>query len=196
MPKKTFEISRETGNSFLVQVKDNQPQLLKDCKDTERFNTIVEKHDFEIEKARGRIETRKVCVHKTTNWVNDSHWKALLATVIVMERTRRIYNTKTKIWNDSYEKSYYVCDNENYSAEQFGSAIRKHWAIENNNHYVKDVAFKEDASKIKKCPAKYATMRSIALNVLRFNGVKNICNEIYRNSINFKKLKIYGNIFD
>lgn len=196
MPKKTFEIAKEKGNDFLVQVKENQPQLLQDCKDTERFGEITESHDFEVEKARGRIENRKITVFKTNNWISDPTWKALIATVIVMERSRCTYNTKTKEWITSYEKSYHVYSNNQHNALILGTAIREHWAIENKNHYVKDVAFKEDASKIRKSPGKMAVLRSLALNVLRFNGVENITQEIYRISINFEKLKKYKKIFD
>lgn len=95
MPKKTFEIAQQTGNDLLVQVKENQQQLLDDCKDTERFNTITE-NNSSITKEHGRIEERIVTVHKTNQWISDATWKLLIAAVIVVNRTRTIYDTKTK----------------------------------------------------------------------------------------------------
>lgn len=195
MPKKTFEIAEKTGNDFLTQVKDNQEQLLQDCKDTARFNTQVEVHQTN-EKAHGRIEKRSVTVHKTTEFITDTGWKLLLAVIIVVARIRIVYNTKTKQWDTAQETSYYVCNSNQYNAQQYYDAIRNHWAIENSNHYVRDTALKEDASKIRKKPDRMARLRSIALNLMRANGIKNICQELYRNSLNFGRICKYKTIFD
>ena len=195
MPKKTFEISKEKGNNILVQVKENQPQLLSDCTDTARFNTKTEAHST-YEKGHGRLETRTVTVHKTANWITDCVWKKLLATVIVVFRIRASYNTKTKQWDTSEETSYYVCNTDKYTAIEFCDAIRNHWGIENCNHYVKDTAFKEDASKIRKKPNRMAILRSFALNIIRVNGVTNVSQALYRNAINYDRLRKYDAIFD
>lgn len=179
----------------MVQVKENQQQLLSDCRDTERFNTKTETHSI-TEKEHGRIETRTVTVHKTTNWITDCAWKLLLATIIVVARIRLTYNTKTKQWDTTEETSYYVCNSDKYTTIEFCDAIRNHWGIENRNHYVKDTAFKEDASKIRKKPNRMAIMRSFALNILRVNGITNVCQALFRNAINYDKLRKYKAVFD
>ncbi len=58
------------------------------------------------------------------------------------------------------------------SAEEFGKKIREHWLIENQNHWVRDVLFREDSSKIRSGNAaqNFAIIRSIVLNLLRING--------------------------
>jgi predicted transposase YbfD/YdcC len=196
LSKKTFEIAKETGNDFLVQVKENQQQLLSDCIDTQRFNTETKIYVAPPEKGHGRIEHRTITVHKTTNWITDSAWKLLVATIIVVARARLTYNTKTKKWNTTEEISYYVCNNDKYTAIEFCDAIRNHWGIENCNHYVKDTAFNEDASKVRKKPKRMAIMRSFALNVLRVNGIKNVCQALYRNAINYDVLRKYRAVFD
>jgi len=58
--------------------------------------------------------------------------------------------------------------------------IRGHWSIENSSHYVRDVAFGEDRSQIKtgSAPRVFATMRNLAIAILRLNGVKNIAKEL------------------
>ncbi len=54
-------------------------------------------------------------------------------------------------------------------------AARAHWSIENRLHYVRDVAFSEDASRIRHNPGLFALLRRFALNLRRFiNGVNNI----------------------
>ena len=54
------------------------------------------------------------------------------------------------------------------------TAIRGHWAIENCENHVKDVTFLEDASRIRRKPGIFARLRSLALNILRKNGVESV----------------------
>lgn len=195
MPKKTFEIAIETGNDLLVQVKANQEQLLQDCIDTHRFNKETETHTTE-DKAHGRIEKRTTVVHRTVEWINDGKWKALIAAIIIVFRIRTVYNTKTKKWEACEETSWYVCNKTEYTAKQFHDAIRNHWGIENSNHYVKDTAMGEDHSKIRKKACIMATIRSFALNILRANHVENVKQALYKNALNFNRIRKYKAIFD
>lgn len=53
--------------------------------------------------------------------------------------------------------------------ERFAQSVRSHWGIENQLHWILDVAFNEDASRIRKdhAPANFALIRHIAVNLLR-----------------------------
>lgn len=55
-------------------------------------------------------------------------------------------------------------------------AIRRHWGIENQGHWVRDVTFGEDLSTVRKgnAPQVLATLRNFAVTLLRLRGVKNI----------------------
>ena len=64
-------------------------------------------------------------------------------------------------------------------AETFASAIRNHWAIENKNHWVRDVTLAEDASRIRVNPGIMARLRSNALNIARANGATNIADALW-----------------
>ena len=62
----------------------------------------------------------------------------------------------------------------------FAASVRKHWAIENSLHWILDVAFREDDSRIRKdhTPANMATIRRAAINMIKQEttekvGVKN-----------------------
>lgn len=63
---------------------------------------------------------------------------------------------------------YYLCTTK-VNARQFGTAVRGHWSIENSQHYVLDVTFREDESRIRKDegPENFARLRRIALNILQ-----------------------------
>jgi transposase len=51
---------------------------------------------------------------------------------------------------------------------------RDHWRIENTLHYVRDVTFGEDASRIRKHPHSFAQLRTFAFNSLRDLGFENM----------------------
>jgi predicted transposase YbfD/YdcC len=68
----------------------------------------------------------------------------------------------------SLETSYYITSLTS-DAVQIARAVRGHWGIENSLHWVLDIAFREDESRIRKdhAPANFATIRHMALNLLR-----------------------------
>jgi predicted transposase YbfD/YdcC len=84
----------------------------------------------------------------------------------------------------------YVCQTV-LSAKAFGAAIRGHWGVE-SNHYVRDVTLHEDESRIRIKPVNFARLRSIALNVLRANGIKNVARALYKNALRVENVLSYS----
>ena len=67
---------------------------------------------------------------------------------------------------------------------------RGHWSIENQSHYVRDVTFSEDASRVRKGsgPEVMAAIRNAAIGFMRSTGATNIAETIRRNSSQVGKL--------
>lgn len=68
------------------------------------------------------------------------------------------------------------------SAQEILKMNRGHWSIENCVHYVRDVTFEEDKSRIRTGNGAHimAILRNLAINLLRSRGVKNIAEKIQK----------------
>jgi len=91
------------------------------------------------------------------NWAN-LHSLIKLVTVRYLPREDKM-KTTTRYFISSWQAS----------ASEFLRVIRTHWQIENGLHWVLDVAFREDDSRIRKnhAPANMAILRHIATNLLK-----------------------------
>lgn len=199
MSKKTFKTAIESGNDAIIQVKENQKKLLKDCQKVielyhEPSNEYIEKGERE----RNRIETRNIQIFENPKKYFDQNinqeWGEYIKTIIKVERDRQEWQTKNKGWQTSFEISYYVSSldlDDNLTAKEYGQAIRNHWGIENKNHYVRDVSLNEDKSRVRVNPDRLVRLRSFSLNILRVNNVKNVKKTLYENALNFNNLFKY-----
>ena len=75
---------------------------------------------------------------------------------------------------------------------------RGHWSIENRSHYVRDVTFGEDASRIRKGsgPEIMAAFRNAAIGFLRITGATNIAETVRRNASHVRTLFTRLGIFN
>lgn len=185
--EKTINTVKSVGSDIIVQVKNNQKTLLNKCMAIANSNSPIEVNKEPYTKAHGRIESRTASIFEAENL--DKKWKNV-ESVIKIERERMVFNTKTKEWADKGEVSYYI-STTTPSAERANEAIRGHWGIENKNHHVKDATMNEDFSRIRVNPQNIARLRSIALNLLRYNGINNIRVACYANSLDFEGLLKY-----
>ncbi len=190
--EKTLETAQETGNEAVVQVKSNQPTLLKDCQTIAETTTPDQVYQEPVTKTRNRIESRKVEIFIDPILTHAEKWN-LVKVVVKVERFRQIFDTKTKSWKNSDETSFYISTIV-LSAQEFCQAIRNHWGIENRNHYVRDVTMSEDKSRIRTNPHIFAKLRSFALNILRKNNVENISLELFDNCMNLDNVLNYVGI--
>jgi predicted transposase YbfD/YdcC len=190
--KKTLQTAKETGNEALVQVKENQATLLHDCQTIAAITTPDEVYQEPLTKTRNRIESRKVEIFIAPVLTDAEKW-ALVKVVVKVERSRQVFEPKTKTWKHSDDISFYISTIV-LSAQQFCLAIRDHWGIENRNHHVRDVTMGEDTSRIRVNPHIFAKLRSFALNILRKNKVENVRLELFENSLNLDNVLNYVGI--
>ncbi len=139
---------------------------------------------------RMRHEARIVEVFDTAPALQKTAWNGLIARIIRVERSTLMRRAKDGMWDRREDVSFYVCSAP-INAKKAAQAIRGHWGVENKNHYVRDVAMLEDASRIRTNPGIFARARSFALNVLRANGETNIADALWRNAMDFNRLLEY-----
>lgn len=68
------------------------------------------------------------------------------------------------------------------TAAELAERVRGQWAIENREHYVRDVTFGEDASRVRtgSAPRAMASLRNLAIGTLRMTGCGNIAEGLRR----------------
>lgn len=190
--KKTLQTAKETGNEVIVQVKSNQKTLFHDCQTLAATTSPDEVYQEPLTKTRNRIESRHVELFISPALTDSQKWD-LVEGVVKVERYRQLFDPKTKTWHTSHQTSFYISTLV-LSAPEFAQAIRDHWAIENRNHYVRDVTMGEDKSRIRTNPHIFAKLRSFGLNILRKNKVKNVSLELFENSMSLDKVLNYVGI--
>src|SRR3954451_8749937 len=116
----------------------------------------------EWSEGHGRTEARRCWATSDLDWlVGREEWKDLKS-VVMIEAERFIGDSL------SVETRYYLSSLEN-DAKLLNGAIRSHWSVENSLHWVLDVTFQEDRSRIKKenAPENFGLLRRLALCLLK-----------------------------
>lgn len=185
MSKKTVNAIIDSGNDYVIQVKGNQKNLLKACKNICCKNEYSDSFESQ-ENSHGRYEIRNVEVFKSSEIIPDG-WRELNRIISVERLTERKDKGKIKI---EYSKSYYISSLKSNDAEKFAQGIRDHWSIENRLHWVKDVIQNEDDAKIKKGNGieTLGILKNIAINICRQNGFDSIKYASIYFASNVKKL--------
>lgn len=116
-----------------------------------------------VDKGHGRLETRECTVTEDIQWLQDCHphWKELNS-VIEIQSKREI---KGEI---SIEKRYYISSLP-AQPEKIAQAVRDHWGVENQLHWVLDIVFADDQSRIRKgnSSRNIAIVKKTVLNLLQ-----------------------------
>ena len=154
---------------YVLALKGNQGGLHDDVQElfsyAEEIGFVDCDYHKTIEKDHGRLEIRECWTISGLEYLsylrNLSKW-ANLRTIVMVKRERRV-DAKVEI-----EVQYYISSLVS-SAQHILGAVRGHWGIENRLHWVLDIAFREDASRLRKGNGaqNFAVLRHIALNLLK-----------------------------
>ena len=157
----------EHGADWLLAVKANQPTLRAEVEAafavTEPARTHVA-HD----KGHGRIEARHTAVLHDTGWLAGQRRfpgeMRLPGAACLIRATTQVETGERK-----RSETRYFLSSRTLTAEQAAEAVRGHWAIENRLHWVLDVTFGDDQSRLRKGHGarNMATVRHFALNLVR-----------------------------
>lgn len=121
----------------------------------------------ELDKGHGRLEIRRYWQSGQLEWFAErSAWEGLQS-VGVVEAVRE------RNGQSSVERRYYL-SSLGVDVKRFARAVRSHWSIENQLHWVMDVNFKEDQSRARSGYAaeNLATLRRWALNLIKADQQK------------------------
>ena len=171
---------------YILALKDNQPHVHEDVRsvfdwaDNLGFGEIVHDTYRQVTKGHGRLEIRECWT------ISDPACLAMVAepgvwqdltTIIRVCAERRTATEVTR------ETRYYLSSlpaDTPHLARTACQAVRRHWSIENELHWVLDIAFREDDCRIRQGHAaeNMAVLRHIALNLLKQEqsqsiGIKN-----------------------
>lgn len=164
----------DKGADYVISLKGNQGTLHEKTKDfldeahQERFETVSHVYTETSEQAHGRSERRRYWLTSCLDWLREKDDWAGLTSVGMVESLREVKGVSSR------EVRYFISSLDGSNAEKFARAVRTHWAVENNLHWVLDVAFDEDGSRVRKdnAPENMAMLRHVALNLLKADTSK------------------------
>ena len=163
---------------YVFGLKGNQGNTLDCVKAHFDTNSTPKSMTLEtVDADHGRIETRLYKVASADAVIDLKSWPGI-KTVIAVESTREIrevISTETRFYISSLPTE----------PKKIARAIRGHWGVENSLHWVLDVTFNQDRSRIRKDngPENFAVLRHLAINLIKLTPIAK------KRSIKGKRLK-------
>lgn len=159
----------EKEADYVVSLKGNQGALQREVEALfveareESFETVPHAYTETLEKEHGRFEKRRYWTTAKLASIKEKKKWPSLTSVGMVESTRTV-NEITSV-----EVRYFISSLPGDDAVKFADAVRSHWSVENNLHWVLDVAFDEDQSRVRKdnAPENMAMLRHVALNLIK-----------------------------
>jgi predicted transposase YbfD/YdcC len=175
--KEIAEQIREKGADYVLALKDNQPFLRaevegifaaecaaqkKEEKSDKRVSGKAADSVETVDRGHGREETRRILSLEAPEWLrHKEQWRGLNSLIMVVARREVKGQAST-------EQRYYISSLAP-DAKQAAEVIRSHWSIEKSLHWVLDVAFREDDSRVRvgHAPENLALVRKLTHNLLQ-----------------------------
>ena len=152
---------------YVFGLKGNQGNMNKEVQawfhknQREKLKHVAYSEFQEVTKGHGRIDERAYLQLPVSDWIKGIDQWAGFKSVVQVRRKRHFKDRITE------ETSYYMTSLE-IDAKEAARAIRGHWGIE-NFHYLLDMTFREDASRIRTGHAaeNMSTLRKVAINLAK-----------------------------
>ena len=164
---KIAQLIQERGADYCLALKGNHHYLhervvhLFDQSEANDWSEV--EHDFHrtINKGHGRMEIRRHWTIPVTELFFDEEKWLGLQSVGLIECVRKVGTETTT------NKRYYL-NSFSSDAQLLAHAVRSHWGVENNVHWLLDVAFREDDCPVHSdhAPENLSQLRKMALNLL------------------------------
>ena len=161
--KKIAKQIKQQGGDYVFSLKGNQGNLHDDVKTffTSSLSPAVASVNYDG--GHGRIETRSIRATADIAWLQERHDWNSLQSIIAVTAKREIGDKVTE------ETRYFISSLDANDPKRLERVVRAHWGIENNLHWVLDVAFDEDSNRTRKghSASNLAIIRHIALNLIK-----------------------------
>ncbi len=154
---------------YLLAVKANQPTLRAEVEAAfeEAGPSALDVH-VDVDKGHGRVEERRTAVLRDVDWLSGDRrfpGELRLPDVASIVRVETIAHLAGRTRTDTR----YFVSSAALTAERAAEAVRGHWSIENCLHWVLDVVFRDDQSRLRTGhgATNMAVVRHFALNLVR-----------------------------
>jgi len=163
----------DKGADYCLSLKKNQPDLYEDIEYyAENEFYTADKREMEqnnqyystLDNSHGRYEKREYFISNDVSWIEYSYkWKGLSGFGVCVSTVEHP-NGKITI-----SHNYAIYSVKDMTAKQFADCKRNHWSIESNLHWVLDMAFHEDESRVRtdNSAEVFNVFRHIAFNALK-----------------------------
>jgi predicted transposase YbfD/YdcC len=159
------------GGDYLLSVKENQGHLFEDIQylfevdAAKGFAQVSHSYAKTVNKGHGRLETRECWAIDSEEYLSflrkREQWAGLKSIVRIVAKREMDEKIETQ--------TRYFISSLPANAKALLKAKRSHWKIENQVHWVLDIAFREDESRVRKnhSSENLAVLRHMALNLLK-----------------------------
>ena len=160
------------GGEYVLALKENQPTLWEDVQDAfamaDLLGPVPDSTATTVDKGLGRLERRTSAViadPATLAWLDPTQQWPGLRGIVRVTGTRDLPETVSPEPTDAR----YSLTSLEPDAQRIAPAVRRHWAIENDVHWVLDMVFREDESRVRvgHGTETLAVLRNLTLNLVR-----------------------------